>query len=188
MIAFLLLICFSNIHYVNKFYLCSWWFYSSTIQNPFYWWIYYSCTHDLPFHTDKVVIDGKFLAINFTQSPETAHWPFLHLVVWYRALWLRTSLAHSLANSFYYPLWPTTYPHPPQFPLIPLHFPLTPPNYPTLYFPLYVQIVILLIFWKNGWKPANAASYQVYLSSVEDNDSIINKCLRYFSSNTEDTG
>ena len=33
------------------------------------------------------------------------------------------------------------------------------------------------------------ASYQVYLSSMEDNDStyIINKCLRHLSSSTEDT-
>ena len=32
--------------------------------------------------------DGRFLVINQTQSHETAHWPLLHLVVWYGALQL----------------------------------------------------------------------------------------------------
>ena len=53
--------------------------------------VYYSHTYDLPFHTDKVAIDDRLLfkmadswvSIRPSQCV-TAHWPLLHLVLWYR--------------------------------------------------------------------------------------------------------
>ena len=41
--------------------------------------------------------DSRFVGVNHTQSCETAHWPLLHLVVWYRAP-VTTSLPHSLTT------------------------------------------------------------------------------------------